>query len=123
MGTKGPHFMNSQFMSDLESGVVQYLGIYSRRNPAHLKNPLRKKTRVQLADLLKVMCEDSLFSAPRQLLSVVEGREVIVINIKKIRPVISELMIYFFPTEHPDLSLTGNCLSSVELGQLLNLLS
>ena len=42
-GILGPHFMNSQFMNDLESGVVQYLGKYSRRNPAHLQNTLRKQ--------------------------------------------------------------------------------
>ena len=41
-GILGPHFMNSQFMNDLESGVVQYLGLGLRRNPTHLQNPLRK---------------------------------------------------------------------------------
>ena len=47
--------MNSQFMNDLESGVVQYLGIDSWRKPAHLQNPLRnKRASVQLADVLKV---------------------------------------------------------------------
>ena len=39
----GPHFMNSQFMNDLESGVVQYLGIDSRRNPAPFISSSRQK--------------------------------------------------------------------------------
>ena len=63
--------------------------------PGTFEKPIAKKTRVQLADLLKVMCEESLFSAPRQLMRVVEGREVIVNYIKKIRPVISELTFNF----------------------------
>ena len=46
--------------------------------PGTFAKPIAKKTRVQLADLLKVRCEESLFSAPRQLMRVVEGREVIV---------------------------------------------
>ena len=70
--------------------------------PGTFASFISRKTWVQLADLPKVRCERSVFSAPRQRMSVVEGREVIVINIKKIRQVISELSIYFFPTEHPD---------------------
>ena len=53
------------------------------------------KTGVQLVDLPKVCCKESVFSAPRQLISVVKGREVIVNNNKKIRPVISELTFNF----------------------------
>ena len=70
--------------------------------PGTFASFISRKTWVQLADLPKVRCERSVFSAPRQRMSVVEGREVIVINLKKIRQVISELSIYSFPTEHPD---------------------
>ena len=40
-------------------------------------------------------CKRSLFSAPRQLISVVKGREVIVNYNKKIRPVIFGLTLKF----------------------------
>ena len=53
------------------------------------------KSRVQLVDLPKVRCEQSVFSAPRQLMSVVEGLEVIVNYTKKPCPVISELSFKF----------------------------
>ena len=82
--------------ADLKSGIVPELGIDSSRHPAPLLASSRE-TWVQLADLPKVRCERSVFSAPRQRMSVVEGREVIVINIKKIRQVISELIDLFLP--------------------------
>ena len=63
--------------------------------PGTLAKFISRKTRVQLADLPKVRCERSVFSAPRQRMSVVEGREVIVNYIEKICPVISELSINF----------------------------
>ena len=66
--------------------------------PATLVKFISTKSRVQLVDLPKVRCEQNVFSAPRQLMSVVEGREVIVNYIKKIRPVISELLFNFFST-------------------------
>ena len=50
--------------------------------PGTLDNFISTKTRVELVDLPKVGCLQSLFSAPRQLMSVVEGREVTV-NYKK----------------------------------------
>ena len=63
--------------------------------PGTLAKFISRKTRVQLADLPKVRCERSVFSAPRQRMSVVEGREVIFYYIKKIRRVIFELSIIF----------------------------
>ena len=58
------------------------------------------KTQVQLVDLPKVRCKQSVFSAPRQLISVVKGREVIVNYNQKIRPVIFEIYhLTFFSTD------------------------
>jgi hypothetical protein len=61
--------------------------------PGTLAKLISRKNRVQLADLPKVRFSRSVFSAPRQRMSVVEGREVIFYYIKKIRRVIFELSI------------------------------
>ena len=82
--------MNFKCVDDLKSGRVPELGIDSSRHPAPLLASSREKRGSKLADLPKVCCERRVFSAPRQRMSVVEGREVIVNNIKKIRQVISE---------------------------------
>ena len=80
---RGPHFMDFQCLDDLTSVAVIYLGIDWSQNPETLDNFISTKFRVQLVDLPKTCCEQSVFSAPRQRMSVVEGREVIVGCIKK----------------------------------------
>ena len=51
--------------------------------PGALAKFISKKTRVKFVDLPKVFCEQTVFSAPRQLMNVVECREVIVNYINK----------------------------------------
>ena len=70
--------MDFKLSDYLKSGIVVKLGIDLTRNPAHLISSSQKKTRVQFVDLPKKCCELRLFSAPRQRMSVVEGRDVIV---------------------------------------------
>ena len=64
-------------------------------NPGTLAKFISRKIRVWLVDLPKLGCKRRVFSAPRQLMSVVEVREVILNDMKKIRPEISELTFYF----------------------------
>ena len=68
--------------------------------PATLDKFISTKSRSQLVDLPKVRCEQSVFSAPRQLMSVVEGREVIVNYIKKFAQWFPSYRLNFFSTEH-----------------------
>ena len=63
--------------------------------PGTLANFISKKTRVEFVDLPKVFCEQTVFSAPRQLMIVVECREVIINYINKKRSVISALLFKF----------------------------
>ncbi len=63
--------------------------------PGALDNFILTKNRVGLVDLPKGCCEQKLFSKPRQLMSVVEGREVFVNYTKKVFSVISKLMFDF----------------------------
>ena len=99
-GNRQPHFMIFKcWFKGWYSTGISYRFVST---PGTVASFISRKTWVQLADLPNVRWERSVFSAPRQRMSVVEGREVIVINIKKIREVIIELSIYFFPTEHPD---------------------
>ena len=64
-------------------------------NPGTLAKFVLTKSRVQFVDRPKVRFKQSVFLAPRQRMSVIEGREVIVSYKKKIRPVIFELSFNF----------------------------
>ena len=91
----GPHFMDFlMFWWFIEWYSTNTRNRFASK-PATLDKFISTKTRVKLVDLPKVRCEQSVFSAPRQLMSVDEGREVIVNYIEKIRPVISELLFKF----------------------------
>ena len=89
-GNRQPHFMNFKFIDDLKSGRTVRTRYRFVSTPGTFASFISRKTWVRLADLPKVCCKRSGFSAPRHRMSGVEGREVIVNNIKKIREVISE---------------------------------
>ena len=64
---------------------------------------ISRKSRVQLVDLRKVCCKRNLFSAPsRQLMSVVEGREVFICELVEKDPPCDfrANSLTFFSTEH-----------------------
>ena len=79
---------------------------------------ISKKTRGEFVDLPKVWCEKSALSAPPHLMSVVEGRQVIVSYTNKNRSVISALSFKFSSPA----SITASCFCLVALPrQRLNL--